>query len=198
MKVGILGGTFNPVHNGHLFLALEAVHALGLDHVVLMPNRLPPHKEGPNVSPEIRLEMLDSVVSTEPRMRVSRMELERSGRSYTIDTLEALGDENDLVFICGADAFRHPWHRPQDVLERLHTLLLANRHGYGTELPPLLAEMPQQLRDKIRRLAFPDIAISSSEIRKRVSQGRPFRYLVPDSVYQLIVQKGLYTGKEKA
>ncbi len=126
------------------------------------------------------------------------MELDRSGRSYTIDTLEALGDEQDLIFICGADAFRHPWHRPQDVLERLQTLLLANRHGYENDLPPLLADMPARLQAKIRRLSFPDIAISSSDIRARIALGRPFRYLIPDVVYQLIRQKGLYTDKEKA
>lgn len=193
-KVGILGGTFNPVHNGHLFLALEAAHHLGLDRVLLMPNRLPPHKESPSISAELRLEMLEQAVADEPRLRASPVELDRSGRSYTIDTLEALGDEHDWVFICGADAFLSPWHRPEDVLRRLNTLLLAHRHGFPDELPPILREMPGELRAKVEHLDFPDVAISSSDIRKRIAEARPYRFLLPDAVYRTIEEKQLYRG----
>lgn len=193
-RIGILGGTFNPVHNGHLFLALEALHALDLERVLLVPNRLPPHKESPAVSAEQRWEMLEAAVEGESRIELSRVELDRQGRSYTIDTLEALGSKHDWAFICGADAFRVPWHRPEDVLGRLHALLIAHRHGVSDDLPPLLQSMPEQLRAKIVPLDFPDIAISSSDIRMRIAQGRPFRYLLPEAVYRIIQEKGLYCG----
>lgn len=199
MRTGILGGTFDPIHNGHLFLALEAVQMAGLDRVLFVPNRVPPHKAAPGVGPEERWAMLKLAISAEPRFHASRRELEREGPSYTLDTVSELSQEGgDLVFLCGADAFRSPWHRPEAVLEKLHALLIAHRHGVPPELPPVLAAMPQELRDKIRHLDFPDIAISSTDLRARVAEGRPIRYLVPDLVHDYIHQHGLYRGSQAA
>jgi nicotinate-nucleotide adenylyltransferase len=187
-----MGGTFDPIHNGHLFLALEALYVAGLDRVLFIPNRVPPHKAAPGVGSEQRWSMLLAAIAPEPKLEASRMELEREGPSYTLDTIEELSAKNDLVFICGADAFRTKWHRPDAVLERLDTLLMAHRHGVSSELPPVLAELPETSRAKIRHLDFPDIAISSTEIRQRVAQGRPFRYLVPDAVHRYITEQKLY------
>lgn len=195
-RTGILGGTFDPIHNGHLFLALEAMEVAALDRVLLIPNRVPPHKAAPGVGSEQRWEMLMRAIAPEPRLQASRLELDRQGPSYTLDTVTELARDNRLVFICGADAFRAKWHRPEAVLEALDTLLVAHRHGVPPDLPPLLAEMPPALRAKIHHLDFPDIAISSTDLRQRIAGGRPFRYLVPDSVHQYICEQKLYLAVE--
>ena len=192
MKLGLLGGTFNPVHNGHLFLALEAMYEARLDRVVFIPNRLPPHKEQPDVSGETRYSMLCAAVEDTPEFEVSRVELDRQGRSYTIDTLESFAADLALTFICGADAFNADWYRLEDVVERLDTLLLANRAGFPFEMPAQLLKLPARLQSKIRMMTFPDIAISSSEVRSRIQEGRPVRFLIPEPVYRIITVSRLY------
>lgn len=189
---GILGGTFDPIHNGHLFLALEALHVHQLDRVLFVPNRVPPHKAAPGVDAEARWQMLVQAISNEPRFVASRIELEREGPSYTLHTVEALSSDNKLVFICGADAFFSPWHRPDRVLEQLHALVIAHRYGVPKELPPQLRDLSPRLQKKIHHLDFPDIAISSTDLRRRISSGRPFRYLVPETVYDYIQSEQLY------
>jgi nicotinate-nucleotide adenylyltransferase len=191
-KLGLLGGTFNPIHNGHLFLALEARYRCALDRVVFMPNRIPPHKRLPQETAGIRYAMLESVVKDVEEFELSRLELDRTGRSYTIDTVEELSSENELVFICGCDAFNAPWFRLEEVVENLHTLLIANRAGSKFELPTQLASLPDRLRHKITMMPFPDISISSSDIRRRIQDGRPFRFLIPEPVYRIITKSGLY------
>lgn len=163
-----------------------------LDRVVFIPNRLPPHKARPGVGPEQRWEMLLAAIAPEPRLQASRMELERDGPSYTLDTVSELAQSNRLTFVCGADAFRTPWHRPDAVLEQLDMLLMAHRHGVPPELPPVLAQMPEHLRARVHHLDFPDIAISSTDLRRRIAGGRPIRYLVPEAVHQYIVDHKLY------
>lgn len=164
-----------------------------LDRVLFIPNRVPPHKAAPGVGVDQRWQMLQHAIAPEPRLQASRIELDRAeGPSYTLDTVLELARENRVVFICGADAFRAKWHRPDAVLEALDTLLIAHRHGVPPELPPVLAEMPEELRAKIRHLDFPDIAISSTDLRHRIAHGRPFRYLVPDDVHRYITEQKLY------
>lgn len=192
-RVGLLGGTFDPVHNGHLFLALEAMHAAQLERVILIPNRVPPHKAAPGVGTEDRWRMLQAAIETEPRLEACRIELDREGPSYTLDTVQALSSDYQLTFICGADAFRASWHRPEAVLELLDGVVMAHRFGVPPGLPPLLAQLPEPLRRKVYHLEFPDIAISSTDLRQRIAEGRPIRYLVPETVYQEIFQHGLYT-----
>lgn len=192
-RVGLLGGTFDPVHNGHLFLALEAMHAAQLERVILIPNRVPPHKAAPGVGVEDRWRMLLAAIETEPRLEASRIELDREGPSYTLDTVQTLSPDYRLTFICGADAFRASWHRPEAVLELLDGVVMAHRYGVPAGLPPLLAQLPERLQRKVYHLKFPDIAISSTELRQRIAEGRPIRYLVPETVYQEIFQRGLYT-----
>ena len=192
MKLGLLGGTFNPVHNGHLFLALEAMSVARLDRVVFIPNRLPPHKEQPDVCGETRYTMLSKAVEGIPEFEVSRVELDRRGRSYTIDTLESFPPDQKLTFICGADAFNAEWYRLEDIVERLETLLLANRAGYPFEMPAQLLELPAHLQARIQMMTFPDIAISSSELRARIRERRPFRFLIPEPVYRIITESRLY------
>lgn len=189
--IGLLGGTFNPIHNGHLFLAEEARYRFELDEVVFIPNRIPPHKELPGVDSEMRYQMLLAAVGDSSHFSVSRVELDREGASYTVDTLDAF-KEYDISFICGADAFNSTWYRLDAVFDKLKALVLANRAGYPFEMPGQLMELSQARRSKIVMMEFPDISISSSQIRRRVKEGRPFRYLVPDSVSRKIVDFGLY------
>lgn len=191
-RVGLLGGTFNPIHNGHLFLALEAIHLMGLERVVFIPNRVPPHKAPPGITASVRLTLLEAALKGVPGFSFSTIELEREGPSYTIDTLEALGPPGEFVFICGADAFTSPWHRLQDVVERLHGLVIARRSGLPATLPPALQQLPERLHDKFELMEFPPIAISSTEVRERIAEQRPFRFLIPDPVYRIITESGFY------
>lgn len=195
-RIGLFGGTFNPVHNGHLFLALEALHQSRLDRVEFIPNRLPPHKEAPSATAEVRFRMLSAAVEGVPQFTVSRRELDRDGPSFTVDTLASYPPDVELAFICGQDAFRAPWYRLEEVMERLDTLLIASRAGFHSEMPPQLADLPNHLQGKIRRLEFPPIALSSSALRERVRSGRPVRFLIPEPVFRIITESRLYLETE--
>ena len=201
-RIGILGGTFNPPHLGHLVCAQEACDQLDLDTVVLMPTRVPPHKEAENdPGPEHRLEMCRLATAKDERLAVSRLELDREGRSYTADTLRAIHESapgDDLTFIVGGDmAHSLPtWHEPETVLE-LATMAVAERSGTRrADIEKRLAG----LRGAERTCFFdmPRIDISSSDVRRRVRDGRPIRYLVPDEVVRYIGTEGLYRAEVTA
>ena len=196
MKLGLLGGTFNPPHLGHLVCAQEACAQLGLDGVVFIPVYSPPHKEvedEPGV--EARVELTRLAVAGDERFSVSRVEADVPGRSYTVDTLRRLHESSpadELTFIMGGDmAHALPtWHEPEAVLS-LATLGVAEREGIGrTDIMEHLAGLAGA--DKIRFFDMPRLDISSSSIRRRVASGRPIRYLVPDSVADYIASEGLY------
>jgi len=197
VKLGLFGGTFNPVHNGHLFLALEALNVARLDRVVFIPNRIPPHKEQPDVPAEVRFAMLQEAIKEVPEFELSRVELEREGPSYTLHTLESFAPKLKLTFICGADAFQADWYRLDQVLERLDTLLVANRAGFPFEMPEQLRDLPNPLRAKVRLLPFPDISISSSAIRSRIRNGQAVRFLIPEPVYRMLMGAGYYRQPRK-
>lgn len=200
MRVGILGGTFNPPHLAHLVCAQEAHAQLGLDRVLLMPAGEPPHKQvaAGDPSPRQRFELCRLAVGGDERLAVSPVELERPGRSYTADTLRQLHDRapaDELFFIVGGDmAASFPtWHEPETVLS-LATLAVAERRGaeraaIERALAPLAGAA-----ERVRYFDMPRIDISSSELRARVAQGRPIRYLVPDAVADAIAAEGLYHG----
>jgi nicotinate-nucleotide adenylyltransferase len=197
MRVGILGGTFNPPHLAHLVCAQEAHAQLGLDKVLLMPAGDPPHKTvAPgDPSPEQRYELCQRAVAGDERFAVSRAELERPGRSYTADTLRLLHERDphdELVFIVGGDmAASFPgWHEPETVLS-LATLAVAERRDAVREsieraLAPLAGS------ERVAYFDMPRFDLSSSEVRARVADGRPIRYLVPDAVAEAIAADGLY------
>jgi len=200
-RIGILGGTFNPPHLGHLVCAQEAHAALDLDRVVLMPAAAPPHKTVPDdPGPEVRLELCRLATSRDERLAVSRVELDRPGRSYTVDTLAGLlstHPEDDLTFIVGGDmaASLPTWRDPERVLS-LAGFAVAERAGEGAGREEVLNAL-DTLPGAAERLEFftmPRIDISSTEIRRRVAQGRPIRYLVTDEVADLIGARGLYGG----
>ena len=193
--IGILGGTFNPPHLGHLIMAQEALVQLSLDKVVLMPVAAPPHKEiHDDPGPEERFELCRLATAKDERLAVSRIELDRGGPSYTVDTLReihATAPGDDLTFIVGGDmAHSLPaWREPEAVLE-LATLAVAEREGAGRR--DILERLQPLGTDRIRFFDMPRIDISSTDIRRRVHEGRPVRYLVPDDVAGRIGAGGWY------
>ena len=202
MRIGILGGSFNPPHVGHLVMAQEALAQVGLDRVVFMPVAAPPHKDlVDDPGPEERFELCRLAVAKDERFAVSRLELDRGGPSYTADTLREIhasspGDE--LTFILGGDQAQGlpEWKDPGTILD-LATLAVAEREGIRRQD---IAERVAQLPGAERLVFFdmPRIDVSSSQIRRRVRDGRPIRYLVPDDVARVIGARGYYREQVKA
>ena len=196
MRVGVLGGTFNPPHLGHLVCAQEAYVQLELGQVIFVPARTPPHKPVEDEpGPEHRLELCRLAVSGDERFAVSDAELAREGPSYTVDTLTELHSnvpDNDLFLIVGGDiaAGLVNWHEPERVLS-LATLAVAKRRGTARAV---VEEALKQLRggEQTRFFRMPRIGVSSTDVRERVRHGRPIRYLVPAPVEGYIAEKGLY------
>ncbi len=198
MRLGILGGTFNPPHLGHLICAQEAYLQLELDRVLLIPTRIPPHKpvdDDPGV--EHRLQLCRMAIADDERFMVSDLEVERAGPSYTVDTLERLhlqAPDNDLFFILGGDAAAAlpTWQDPERVLS-LATLAVARRRGTPMDR---VQQALGQLRggEQSRFFKMPRIGISSTLVRTRVRSGRPIRYMVPEEVATYINQHELYGG----
>jgi len=195
MRIGILGGTFNPPHLGHLIAAQEAYRELDLDQVLLIPAGIPPHKrvEG-EPGPHHRLELCRLAIGDDARLAVSDLELRRDGPSFTVDTLKELRTQapsNDLFLILGGDiaAGLGKWHEPERVLE-LATVAIAKRGTTRSAVEQALA----QLRggERARFFQMPRIGISSTMVRRRVRAGLPIRYFVPDGVMQYIETHGLY------
>jgi nicotinate-nucleotide adenylyltransferase len=198
VRTGILGGTFNPPHIGHLVCAQEAYRELELDRVMLIPARIPPHKPVEDEpGPEHRLALCQLATQDDDRFTVSELELRRDGPSYTVDTLEELSSQkpsNELFLIVGGDiaAGLPQWHRPEGVLE-LATLAIAKRRGTARTT---VEEALSTLRggDKARFFQMPRVGVSSTMIRRRVAAGQPIRYLVPDRVVEYIERHQLYGG----
>jgi nicotinate-nucleotide adenylyltransferase len=195
-EVGILGGTFNPPHVGHLVMAIEALEQLDLDRLVLMPTAQPPHKEAPDdPGPQVRLELCRLAASGDDRIEVSTLEIERGGSSYTVDTLRALHErapEHALTFIVGGDmADSLPsWREPEAILS-LARLAVAERKGLRRDdIAQRLA--PLHAGDRVVFFDMPRIDLSSSDVRDRVASGRSIRYLVPDPVIDTIRKNRLY------
>jgi nicotinate-nucleotide adenylyltransferase len=194
VRVGILGGTFDPVHLGHLLLAECAREELSLDEVLFVPAREPWRKSHRVITPaEHRLALLELAIAGNEDFGISDIELRRSGPTYTADTLEALAGErldDEFYFIVGADALADlpQWHEPQRIVA--HALLaVAPRGGRDTDVASVAIP---GIADRIRRFAAPRIEISSTEIRARVAAGRSVRYQVPDAVAEYITKHGLY------
>ena len=189
-----MGGTFDPVHYGHLVTAEEALIQFELDGVVFIPTGLPWMKEHPVAAPaEDRYLMTVIATASNPRFSVSRLEVDRRGSTYTVETLRALGAERpdaELFFITGADAMLEifHWKDPEEVLSLAH-FIAATRPGY--EIAVFEAGAPAQ-NARVSVMNIPALAISSTDIRRRVKEGRPIRYLVPEGVKSYIEKAGLY------
>lgn len=193
MRIGVMGGTFDPIHHGHLVAASEAAHRFALDEVVFVPTGQPWQKAGRQISPaEDRYLMTVIATASNPRFTVLRVDIDREGPTYTIDTLRDLREvypDAELFFITGADALSSimSWH-DWDKMFELAEFVGVTRPGY--ELTEDM--LPQDIQERVHLLDIPAMAISSTDCRERASQGRPVWYLVPDGVVQYIAKHGLY------
>ncbi|WP_255363053.1 nicotinate-nucleotide adenylyltransferase [Tersicoccus sp. Bi-70] len=192
--MGVMGGTFDPIHHGHLVAASEVASVFGLDEVVFVPTGQPWQKQKDDVSPaEHRYLMTVIATASNPRFSVSRVDVDRPGLTYTIDTLRelhALRPDADLFFITGADAMEQimSW-KDVDELWSLAHFVGVTRPGH---------ELRNMGRDDVSLMEIPAMAISSTDCRKRVRDGHPVWYLVPDGVVQYIAKYGLYTPEAAA
>jgi nicotinate-nucleotide adenylyltransferase len=191
-RLGVMGGTFDPIHYGHLVTAEEALAQFELEGVLFVPTGLPWMKEHEVVSPaEDRYLMTVIATASNPLFRVSRIEVEREGPTYTVETLRALKAEEDadLYFITGADAILEivQWKDRADLFD-LARFIAATRPGYDMAG----FEVPGEMSDAVIVMNIPALAISSTDIRDRVQAGRPIRYLVPEGVKSYIEKAGLY------
>ena len=194
MRLGVFGGSFDPLHVGHLIVADDVASALDLDRVLFVPTGEHPLKRSSIEAPAtIRLRMVDSALAGSARFVVDDREVRRAGPSYTVDTLAELASENpgsELFLMVGADILQeiHKWHRVEE-LARTAQLVVMTRadadtvHRSEVEVDHLRVEVTH-------------IAVFSSDVRRRIKGGRAFRYLVPDPVYRIIVENGLYRDNE--
>jgi nicotinate-nucleotide adenylyltransferase len=185
----VFGGTFDPVHNTHLAIAQAALTEARLDLVLFVVSAQPPHKnEGPYAAAEDRYEMVVAATAQEQRFEASRLELERPGPSYTVDTLGLIAKAHPgatLFLIIGMDSLADlpGWRDPEDIVARAH-LLVVPRPGHWTP--------PTALKDRYTVLPFEENDIASTEIRRRIAAGEPIDHLVPLPVQQLIDDRGIY------
>jgi nicotinate-nucleotide adenylyltransferase len=208
VKIGIFGGTFDPIHIGHTRVAGEFASAFGLDRVLMMVAALPPHRDSPAASSEDRLRMVQMAVKDIPVLEASDLELTRNGPSYTIDTVHEVGRQADggpVWMALGGDAYAliSSWHRPEEVLAQTNLVVLT-RPGFPVDL---MASLPEQMSGcytligdvyfhesgaTLRTLQVSPLNISSSMIRRAISEGSSVAELVTGEVLQYIRQKGLY------
>lgn len=203
-SVGVLGGTFDPVHYGHLAIAEEAREALGLEQVLFMPAPRPPHKAGIEITPvEHRVAMVELAIADNPAFAVSLREVERDGPSFTVDTMATLdaeararGDAPSLAFILSAEALGQllSWRDPHRLLS-LCRLVVTPRDGYRMPNRDWLEEHFPGMEDRVVFLDGPRLGHSASDIRRRVARGRSIRYRVPPAVAAYIVDHGLYANE---
>ncbi|MBB2921239.1 nicotinate-nucleotide adenylyltransferase [Cellulomonas cellasea] len=195
LRLGVMGGTFDPVHHGHLVAASEVAAEFELDEVVFVPTGQPTFKQDKDVTPaEHRYLMTVIATASNPRFTVSRVDVDRAGLTYTVDTLRDLQQarpDAELFFITGADAIEQilSWKAPDELFEMAH-FVAVNRPGHTLSTDGLPA-------DRVSQQEIPALAISSSDVRARARGGAPVWYLVPDGVVQYIAKHGLYRGNDE-
>ncbi len=201
MKLGILGGTFDPPHIGHLVIAQEAMAYLQLSQVVFVPTRYPPHKPTQDLTPiDLRLEMVRLAIARNPRFTLSRVDVDREGPTYTVDTIRLLrrqyDEKTELYFIMGMDSLVNlpTWHRPEELIH-LCWLAVLNRPGYRVNLDELEKILPG-VRDRVILIPSPSLEVSATDLQRRVQNGEPIDHLVPEPVAAAIYEHGLYSDNK--
>lgn len=199
-KLGIMGGTFDPIHIGHLFAADTAYHNLNLDEVLFIPSGRPPHKNETLVAnSEHRLQMVCLATKNIPYFVVSDIELRRTGKSYTVDTLTDIKkmsryESSQLFFITGLDAACGiaTWKKPEQILSMCHFVSITRAH---TSLKKFNA-LPKKIREKVILLKEPELEISSTDIKYRIQNAKSARFMLPNEVYEYILLNGLYAMRK--
>jgi nicotinate-nucleotide adenylyltransferase len=198
-RLGILGGTFDPIHHGHLVAAEEALYQASLDRVLFVPAGAPPHKPTRPISAaDHRLRMIELAIAGKAHFAISRVDVDRSGPCYTVDTLALLrrewGSGPTLFFIVGADSLAEmaTWYQPQRLIE-LCELVVVERPGSEIDLEQVEGQLPG-ISGRLHRVRMPRLQISSSDLRARRRAGRSISYLVPPAVEAYILEHGLYLG----
>jgi nicotinate-nucleotide adenylyltransferase len=200
--IGIMGGTFDPIHLGHLAVGEEAREALSLDVVLFMPAAQPPHKPVASVTAvEHRVAMVELAIAGNASFELSTLEIERAGPSYTVDTVEELarrhpGSELYLILSAETAAQLPTWHEPERLLEA-GRIAVVPREGYPAPDPAWFTEAFPGHQDRVTYLDGPRLGISSTAIRGRVASGRSVRYLVPDAVAAYIAEHDLYRAQRR-
>ncbi len=192
MKIGILGGSFNPPHIGHLILAQNVREAMGLDKVIFVPANIPPlKKQEDSLDAETRLHMVDLSIMDNPYFESSKVEIERGGVSYTFETLkifkEFFKNKTQLFFIAGSDVLKniHLWKKKEEIF-KLARFIVVTRKNF---------KIPPSLPKEIEKFEMETIEISSSQIREKIKRGESIRYVVPESARKFILEKKLYFKK---
>jgi nicotinate-nucleotide adenylyltransferase len=203
-SVAVMGGTFDPIHVGHLAAAEEARQALGLERVLFMPAGVPPHKPDQAITkPDHRVAMVDLAIRDNPAFELSRLEVDRTGPSYTVDTVELLvararkaGTEPDVTVILSSESYRGlpMWNEPERLLRQCR-LAIVPRDGFPTPGRSWLEEHFPGFEERVSFLDSPRLKLSATEIRERVAAGRSIRYLVPDAVIRYIEDHALYRAE---
>lgn len=196
-RIGIFGGTFDPIHIGHLILCQEAHYQLNLDQLLLLPAADPPHKQNRHITPiEHRLRMIERATEEVTFLSISRVDIDRPGPHYSVDTIQILqqefSDDTKLFFLIGLDSLRDlpTWHRPEWLIDHCK-IVTFERGGTSIEWPRLEEALPG-VSSRVQLLQMPELEISSSDIRQRVQDGRPIRYHVLPTVESYITQNHLY------
>lgn len=196
-NIGIFGGTFDPPHLGHLILAAEALAQLRLGKVLWVLTPQPPHKPVQPISPvQQRLEMLQRMLTDTPGFELSKVEMNRPGPHYMLDTVDALQEQyprDNMVLLIGGDSLRDlpTWHHAPELVTAVHTFGVMGRPGAVYDLPALEVHL-RGISAKVRMIETPQMDISSSSIRERIKSGRHYRYFLHPGVYDYIVQQRLY------
>lgn len=201
-RIGLMGGTFNPIHIAHLILAENAYWQYDLDEVVFLPNGIPPHKRNAHIAPdEDRLAMVQLAVEGIPYFSVSDMEIRRKGLSYSSDTLLELKSahpECEYYFIMGGDSIEQidSWHSPDIILANCIVLAAIRDQKDDAEFDQQIAALTEKYDARICKLTIPRLELSSSEIRKRVKDGMPVRFMLPQAVWDYMMERKLYKTGE--
>lgn len=198
-RVGLMGGTFDPIHYGHLVVAEEVHSRLDLAETVFIPTGQPPHKQEERVTaPQHRLTMLELAIASNPHFSISRVELDRPGPSYTVETLRLLREQwgryTALYFIIGWDSLEElvTWYNPEGILEQLTYLVAVHRPGHQGVPGKRIEQQLPGIKQRLLTMPAPQLDISATDLRSRVAEGRPIKYQTPEAVERYIAQHGLY------